>query len=154
MGILLWNHNFYWQSMKPKGGINPKGDLTKKVIESFGSVEKFKQKFIDRAIEIGVGWVWLAKAEDKLQVVRTTYHDGLITSKYKPLLTIDVWEHAYYMDYGADRKKYVEDYLNHIANWDFAEANFKGTVAMKPKIIKKEPEPKKEKTGTKQGEHK
>ena len=139
MGVLLWNHNFYWQSMKPKGGIKPKGALTKKVIESFRSVENFKQKFIDSAMEMGIGWVWLVKTGDKLNVVRTVYHDGLITSEHQPLITIDVWEHAYYMDYGNNRKKYVENYLNHLVNWDFAEANFKAV-----KTEKKKAEPKKE----------
>ena len=154
MGILLWNHNFYWQSMKPKGGIKPKGALTKKIIESFRSVENFKKKFIDMTMEMGIGWVWLVKTGEKLNVVRTMYNDGLITSKHKPLITIDVWEHAYYMDYGANRKKYVENYLNNLVNWDFAEANFKGIESMKPKVIKKEPAQKKEKTDTKKGEPK
>lgn len=145
MGVLLWNHNFYWQSMKPKGGVKPKGDLTKMVIKSLGSVEKFKKKFVDRAMDVGIGWVWLVKSADKLEVVRTIYHDGIITAKFTPLLTIDVWEHAYYMDYGNNRKKYVENYLNNLVNWDFAEANFKGTVTVKPKVIKKEPATKKKK---------
>ena len=139
MGILLWNHNFYWQSMKPKGGITHKEALTKKVIKSFGSIEKFKQKFTDKAMELGAGWVWLVKTKDTLEVIRTIYHDGLITASHKPLITLDVWEHAYYMDYGNDRKKYVENYLNHLVNWDFAEANLKAVKAVKKVAPKKGP---------------
>ena len=153
MGVLLWNHNFYWQSMKPKGGIKPTGDLTKKVIESFGSVEKFKQKFIDSAMELGIGWVWLVKTSGKLDVVRTVYHDGLIATRYQPLITIDVWEHAYYMDYGNNRKTYVENYLNHLVNWDFAEANFKVVKTEKKKTEESTPQ-KKEKVETKKTEEK
>lgn len=150
MGILLWNHNFYWQSMKPKGGIKQKGKLVKAVTEAFGSVDTFKKQFIDRALDVGIGWVWLVKtADNKLKVLRTVYHDGLITAKFTPLLNLDVWEHAYYMDYGNDRKKYVENYLNNCANWDFAEANFiGGKAAKKPAEEKKaaptkKPEPEK-----------
>lgn len=126
--VLLWNHNFYWQSLKPKGGILPEKQsaLTKQVVASFGSVEKFKQKFVQRCVEVGIGWVWLIKTPNGLEVVRTDYHDNFIPTKYPPLITIDVWEHAYYMDYGPNRQKYVENYLNHLVNWDFAEANFKG----------------------------
>ncbi len=124
--VLLWNHNFYWRSMKPKGGIlsEKKSALTKQLIDSFGSVEKFKQKFVQRCMEVGIGWVWLIKTPNGLDVVRTDYHDNLIPTKYQPLITIDVWEHAYYMDYGPNRQKYVENYLNHLVNWDFAEVNF------------------------------
>jgi Fe-Mn family superoxide dismutase len=126
--VLLWNHNFYWQSMKPKGGIAPENQsaLTKQAVASFGSVEKFKEKFIRRCMEVGIGWVWLIHIPSGLEVVRSDYHDNFIPTKYPPLLTIDVWEHAYYMDYGPNRQKYVENYLNHLVNWDFAEARFEG----------------------------
>ncbi len=122
---LLRNHNFYWQSMKPGGGIvsEEKSKLTKKVIESFGSVVQFKKKFISKAMKIGIGWIWLFDIGNELKIARTDY----ITtppSHYKPLIAIDVWEHAYYVDYGNFRQKYVENYLNHMVNWEFAEANF------------------------------
>lgn len=127
--VLLWNHNFYWQSMKPKGGMLPesKSSLTKQVVTTFGSVEKFKQKFIQRSMGVGIGWVWLIKTPQSLDIVRTDYHENFIPTKYPPLITLDVWEHAYYMDYGPDRQKYVDNYLNHLVNWEFAEANFKST---------------------------
>lgn len=143
--VLLYNHNFYWQSMKPKGGILPesKSALTKQVVASFGSVEKFKQKFVQRCMEVGIGWVWLIKTPKGLDVIRTDYHDNPIPTKYPPLLTIDVWEHAYYMDYGPNRQKYVENYLNYLVNWDFAEANFTGKKKVAPK--KKEAAKKKKK---------
>ena len=144
MGILLWNHNFYWQSLKPKGGVKEKGALAKAVTGSFGSIDKFKKAFVDTAMDVGIGWVWLVKtADNKLKVIRTVYHDGLITANFTPLLTLDVWEHAYYMDYGNDRKKYVENYLNNIANWDFAEANFKAVKAAKKPAEEKKAAPKK-----------
>ncbi len=128
IAVLLWNHNFYWQSMKPQGGIAAasKSNLTKRVIETFGSVEKFKKKFTQRCMEIGIGWVWLLKTPKGLEIIRTDYHDNLIPTNYPPLITIDVWEHAYYMDYGNDRQKYVEAYLNNLVNWDFAEKNYNG----------------------------
>jgi len=150
MGILLWNHNFYWPSMKPKGGIKSAAQsaLTKKIAETFGSVDKFKQKFMEKSLDIDVGWVWLVKnPEGKLEVLRTDYHDGPIMAKYVPLITIDVWEHAYYMDYGHDRQMYVDNYLNNLVNWDFAEANFKlppkKVAPEKAAAPEKKPEPEK-----------
>lgn len=124
--ILLANHNFYWQSMKPKGGIKSEKEskLTRAVVKSFGSVSSFKKKFITRAMKIGIGWIWLFKTDKGIEIVRTDYTTSLLPSSYKPLLVIDVWEHAYYIDYGNYRHKYIDNYLNHLVNWDFAEENF------------------------------
>ncbi len=126
---LLWNHNFYWQSMKPKGGISidKRSKLTKKIIEIFGSVDKFKEKFISLTMEIGIGWVWLIKIRDQIKIIRTSYSESPVPSPYPPLFGIDIWEHAYYMDYGADREKYVTSFLDNLVNWDFAEARFTET---------------------------
>ncbi len=139
IAVLLWNHNFYWRSMKPQGGIasEKKSKLTKRVVEVYGTVDKFKKKFTERAMEIGIGWIWLLKTPKGLEIIRTDYHDNLIPTNYPPLITIDVWEHAYYMDYGNDRQKYVEAYLSNLVNWDFAEANFNGSQKKGQKKKKK-----------------
>jgi Fe-Mn family superoxide dismutase len=123
---LLWNHNFYWQSMKPKGGIllEKRNKLTKKIIDTFDSVDKFKEKFIARTMEIGIGWVWLIKIRDQIKIIRTSYSESPVPTPYPPLFGIDIWEHAYYMDYRADREKYVANFLDNLVNWDFAEANY------------------------------
>lgn len=124
--VLMWNHNFYWQSMKPNGGVvsEQKSLLTKHITDTFGSIAAFKNKFIERAMELGIGWVWLIKTADGLKITRTTYHNSPIDSEDKPLVTLDVWEHAYYMDYLDDRQEYVEKYLNNLINWDFAQKNY------------------------------
>lgn len=138
---LLWNHNFYWNSLKPKGGIvaADKSSLTKRIVQIYGSVEKFKEKFKEKAMKLGIGWVWIIKVQNDIQILRTNYSGSPVPSPYQPLVGIDVWEHAYYMDYGADRGKYVDAYLNNLVNWDFAEANYTGKK-MKPvkKSSKKE----------------
>jgi Fe-Mn family superoxide dismutase len=124
--VLLCNHNFYWQSMTPKGGIasEKKSKLTKAVVDAFGSVNTFKKKFTAKAMKIGIGWIWLFKTDKGIEIVRTDYTTSLLPSSYKPLLAMDVWEHAYYIDYGNFRQKYIENYLNYLVNWDFAEANY------------------------------
>lgn len=128
-GVLLWNHNFYWKSMKKGGGIIKNAsdsDLTKIVIKTYGSIKKFKEKFIEKSMELGIGWVWLIKeGKDSVSLLRTDYGNTISLSKVKPLATIDLWEHAYYTDYGHERKKYVNNYLDHLVNWKFAEKNFK-----------------------------
>ncbi len=112
--------------MKPNGGIvsAKESKLTKAVVDSFGSVNTFKKKFIAKAMKIGIGWIWLFKTDKGIEIVRTDYTTSLLPSNFKPLLVIDVWEHAYYIDYGNYRHKYIDNYLNHLVNWDFAEANF------------------------------
>ena len=120
-----WNHSFYWRSMKPKGGGKPPEELLKSLKDSFGSFEDFKEKFTAAATShFGSGWVWLVKEERQLKIVET--HDAidpLVHPNEKPLLTIDVWEHAYYLDYQNQRAEYVKAFLDHLADWGFAESH-------------------------------
>jgi Fe-Mn family superoxide dismutase len=134
LAVLLYGHNVYWQTMKPKGGImldEKKSRLTKMVIDSFGSVDAFKKTFIDKAMDLGIGWVWLVKSDKGIEIQRTVYHDSPIPTPDAILATCDVWEHAYYMDYNNHRQKYVENYLNFLINWEGAEAKVKSAGVKK-----------------------
>ena len=120
-----WNHTFYWQSMKPGGGGQPKGALLEKINEQFGSYDEFKKQFIEAGTKLfGSGWVWLVLDGQRLKIVPTSNADLPLIHNQKPLLTCDVWEHAYYLDYQNRRKDYVTVFLDHLVNWDFAEENF------------------------------
>lgn len=121
----VWNHTFYWNSLSPQGGGEPSGALAAAINETFGSFEAFKQKFTQVAIgTFGSGWAWLVKTADgKLDIVSTTGAGTPLTAGQKPLLTCDVWEHAYYIDYRNARPKYLEIFWS-LANWDFAAENF------------------------------
>ncbi len=120
----VWNHTFYWESMKPGGGGAPSGDLAKKIEASFGSFDTFKQSFSDAAASLfGSGWAWLVKERDSLKILQTSNAQTPITGGSTPLLTVDVWEHAYYLDYQNRRKDYISAFLNHLVNWDFAAKN-------------------------------
>ena len=119
----VWNHTFYWNSLSQKGGGQPLGDLAKALEKDFGSFEKFKEEFTAKALgQFGSGWAWLVKSGNVLKVISTANADTPLTSKDKPLLTCDVWEHAYYVDYRNARNKYIEAYWN-LVNWDFASRN-------------------------------
>lgn len=124
----VWNHDFYWHSMAPKGGGMPTGKLLQRIQEDFGSFEKFRDSFIAEGLaQFGSGWVWLVVEEDtgKLRIVKTANAESpLLTPKLRPILTSDVWEHAYYLDYQNARVKYLETFLNHLANWRFAAELF------------------------------
>ncbi|MCL2658542.1 MAG: superoxide dismutase [Fe] [Betaproteobacteria bacterium] len=122
----VWNHTFFWQSMKPNGGGAPSGKLADAINAKFGSFEAFKDAFTKSAVgNFGSGWTWLVKkADGSVDIVNTTGAGTPLNSADKALLTIDVWEHAYYIDYRNARPKFVETFLNHLANWDFASANF------------------------------
>ena len=123
----IWNHTFYWQSMKPNGGGQPTGDLADAINRDFGSFEKFAEEFTAAATtQFGSGWAWLVLGKDKkLAVTKTPNADLPLKHGQKALLTIDVWEHAYYIDYRNARPKYIETFLSHLANWDFALANLR-----------------------------
>ena len=122
----IWNHTFYWSSMKPKGGGQPTGDLLAAISRDFGSFDKFKEEFTAAATtQFGSGWAWLVLANGKLAVTKTGNADLPLKHGQKPLLTIDVWEHAYYIDFRNARPKYIETFLTSLANWDFALANLK-----------------------------
>ncbi len=115
-----WNHAFFWKCMKPGGGGSPKGKLAKKVKDSFGSLDVFKEEFITTAnSQFGSGWTWLVLDGDKLKVVKTSNADTPLTHGLKPVFAVDVWEHAYYLDYQNRRADFVEKVLDHLANWDF-----------------------------------
>ncbi|MEK7414395.1 MAG: superoxide dismutase [Planctomycetota bacterium] len=122
----IWNHTFYWNSMKPKGGGEPTGDLLAAINRDFGSVAKFKEEFTTNAIgQFGSGWAWLVVEGGKLKVTKTGNADLPMKHKQTALLTIDVWEHAYYPSFKNLRPKYIETFLASLINWDFAAANLK-----------------------------
>jgi Fe-Mn family superoxide dismutase len=122
----VWNHTFFWNSMKPNGGGEPKGKLAEAINAKWGSFAAFKEAFTKSAVgNFGSGWTWLVKKSDgTVDIVNTSNAATPLTTADKALLTIDVWEHAYYIDYRNLRPKFVETFLNSLANWDFAEANF------------------------------
>ncbi len=128
----VWNHTFYWHSMKPKGGGNPSGPLAKKIDEDFGSFDKFKEEFANAgATQFGSGWAWLVLENGKLKVTKTPNAETPITKNQTPILTMDVWEHAYYLDYQNRRPDYIQTFLNSLVNWDFAAENFANGKAAK-----------------------
>lgn len=121
----VWNHTFFWNSMKPGGGGAPSGDLAAAIDRDFGSYDKFKAAFSDAAAtRFGSGWAWLVKDGGKLAVTSTANAGNPMTEGKTPLLTLDVWEHAYYVDYRNARPKFIEAFLEHLVNWDFAAKNF------------------------------
>ena len=123
----VWNHSFYWESMKPNGGGTPSGDLAAAINSSFGSYDDFKAAFSDAgAGQFGSGWAWLVAKGGKLEVRKTLNAETPLTdTSCTPLLTMDVWEHAYYLDYQNKRPDYIGAFLNHLVNWNFAEKNLK-----------------------------
>ena len=119
-----WNHTFYWHSLKSKGGGEPPAALKKKIETSFGSLDACKKELASTAMaQFGSGWAWLVLDGDKLKVVKTGNADTQMTAGIKPLLTIDVWEHAYYLDYQNRRADYANAVLDKLINWDFAMEN-------------------------------
>lgn len=122
----VWNHTFYWNSLSPDGGGKPPSDLGGKIDSSFGSLDACKKELATAATtQFGSGWAWLVQDGDKLKVVKTGNADSPLTKGMKPLLTIDVWEHAYYLDYQNRRPDYVNAVLEKLINWDFALRNCK-----------------------------
>jgi superoxide dismutase, Fe-Mn family len=122
----VWNHTFFWNSLKPAGGGAPKGALATAINAKWGSFDAFKEAFTKSAVgNFGSGWTWLVKkADGSVDIVNTSNAGTPLTGADKPLLTVDVWEHAYYIDYRNARQKFVETFLGALANWPFAEANF------------------------------
>ena len=120
-----WNHTFYWHSLSPNGGGEPKGELAKAINQAFGNLGIFKEQFNKVAIgTFGSGWAWLAKDKNgKLEIISTSNANLPMKENKKALLTCDVWEHAYYIDYRNARAKYVDNFWN-IVNWDFVAENF------------------------------
>ncbi len=120
----VWNHTFFWNSMKPAGGGAPTGDLAHQINHDFGSIDKFKERFRQAAVgQFGSGWAWLVADKGELKVVKTANAATPITQGQIPLLTCDVWEHAYYLDYQNRRPDFVHTFLEQLVNWDFAATN-------------------------------
>lgn len=120
----IWNHTFYWKSLNPKGGGEPPAAFVQKIVASFGSVDACKKELANAAVtQFGSGWSWLVLEGGKLKVVKTANAEVPLTKGMKPLLTIDVWEHAYYLDYQNRRADYVTAVLDKLINWEFALQN-------------------------------
>jgi Fe-Mn family superoxide dismutase len=120
----VWNHTFYWNCIKPRGGGEPAGQLAAALARDFGSVAKFKEQFAAAATtQFGSGWGWLVVEGGKLKVTSTSNADLPMKHAQTALLTIDVWEHAYYIDYRNARPRYIEVFLSSLVNWDFVAAN-------------------------------
>ncbi len=120
----VWNHTFYWHCLSPQGGGEPQGELAAAIVKSFDSFAAFKEQFTDAAVKnFGAGWTWLVKKPDgALAIVNTSNAATPLTGEDKPLLTVDVWEHAYYIDYRNARPKYLENFWA-LVNWTFAAEN-------------------------------
>ncbi|AOA59027.1 superoxide dismutase [Acinetobacter larvae] len=128
----VWNHTFYWNSMKPNGGGKATGALAAKIEEDFGSFENFAEEFSKAATtQFGSGWAWLVadKVNGKLSIVKTSNADTPLAHNQVAVLTIDVWEHAYYIDFRNARPKYISTFLEHLVNWDYANAKYAGEAA-------------------------
>ena len=122
----IWNHTFFWSSMKPNGGGAPTGALADAINSKWGSFDEFKKAFQASAVgNFGSGWTWLVKkADGSVDIVNMGAAGTPLTTADKALLTVDVWEHAYYIDYRNLRPKFVETFLDKLVNWSFAESNF------------------------------
>lgn len=120
----VWNHSFYWKCIKPKGGGKPAGTIANKINATWGSFEKFAEEFKNAGItQFGSGWAWLVLDGDTLKITKTVNADTPIAHGLKPLFTIDVWEHAYYLDYQNRRPDYLTAVIENLLNWDFVNLN-------------------------------
>lgn len=122
----VWNHSFYWNCMKPGGGGAPTGDIAQKINADFGSYEKFVEEFKNAGVtQFGSGWAWLVLADGKLKIVKTPNAENPIVQGMKPLLVVDVWEHAYYLDYQNRRPDYLTTFVDKLISWDFVNSCLK-----------------------------
>jgi Fe-Mn family superoxide dismutase len=120
----VWNHTFFWNCMKPNGGGQPSGDLANKINQAFGSLDKFKEQFKQAAVtQFGSGWAWLVLDGGQLKVTKTPNAVNPMAQGQTALLTCDVWEHAYYLDYQNRRPDFVQTFLDKLVNWDFVAKN-------------------------------
>lgn len=120
----VWNHDFYWRSMKPGGGGAPTGAVAEKTRADFGDYDTFVEKFKGAALsQFGSGWAWLILRDGTLEIMKTSNADTPIAHGLKPLLTVDVWEHAYYLDYQNRRGDYFDAFVKNLVNWDFVNSN-------------------------------
>ena len=121
----VWNHSFFWNCLKPAGGGAPTGALAAKIDQDFGSFEKFKEEFSTAAAtQFGSGWAWLVDDGGTLKVMKTPNAENPLAHGKKALLTIDVWEHAYYIDFKNARPGFIKNFLDNLVNWDFVAENF------------------------------
>ena len=120
----VWNHTFYWSCMKKGGGGAPTGAIAAKINEDFGSYDAFAEAFKNAGLtQFGSGWAWLVLEAGKLKITKTPNADTPMAHGQKAILTVDIWEHAYYLDYQNKRADYIDTFLKHLVNWDFANAN-------------------------------
>ncbi|MBD2460544.1 superoxide dismutase [Oscillatoria sp. FACHB-1407] len=120
----VWNHTFFWNSLKAGGGGEPTGDLAAKINSSFGSYENFRKEFSNAAAtQFGSGWAWLIQDGDSLKVIKTPNAENPLAYGQKALLTLDVWEHAYYIDFRNARPAFINNFLDRLVNWDFVAQN-------------------------------
>ncbi|MEZ4334768.1 MAG: superoxide dismutase [Myxococcota bacterium] len=126
----VWNHTFYWRSMRPDGGGKPSGPLLEKIEQDFESFDAFQHAFADAATgEFGSGWAWLVvDGRGRLRVRSSSDAENPLGTAQTPLLTIDVWEHAYYLDYKNERDRHVQAVIEHLLDWDFARENFEAVA--------------------------
>jgi Fe-Mn family superoxide dismutase len=125
-----WNHAFFWKCMKPKGGGAPSGALAERLKGNFGGYDKFRTAFLDAATsQFGSGWAWLVQSGDKLEVIATSNADNPLVRGKIPLLTCDVWEHAYYLDYQNRRADFVKAFVDHLVNWEYAASQLQKKAA-------------------------
>jgi Fe-Mn family superoxide dismutase len=120
----VWNHTFYWQCLSPKGGGEPTGQLKQLLEQAFSSLDGFKKEFKQAAVsQFGSGWAWLVWQEERLKILKTPNADLPMAHGLTALMTCDVWEHAYYLDYQNRRPDYVDTFLTHLINWEFVAEN-------------------------------
>lgn len=120
----VWNHTFFWNCLKAGGGGAPTGELAAKIDASFGSFDKFKEEFSNAAAtQFGSGWAWLVEDGGTLKVTKTPNAENPLVHGQKPLLTLDVWEHAYYLDFQNARPAFIKNFLDNLVNWDFVAQN-------------------------------
>ena len=131
-----WNHEFLWHSMTPHGGGKPTGDLAAAIVRSFGDIDAFLDTFKNAALgQFGSGWVWLVADGDDIRVTTSSNAETPLTGDATPLLTLDVWEHAYYLDYQNARNRYVDAFLSELVNWEFAARNLHDSTDAEPQAI-------------------
>ena len=124
-----WNHNLFWRIMRKGGGGSPGGELAKRIDDAFGSFDAFKEQFKTAGVtQFGSGWAWLAVQDDQLKIMKTPNGENPLVHGMRPILGVDVWEHAYYVDYENRRPEYVAAFLNHLVNWDEVEAELQKAV--------------------------
>jgi superoxide dismutase, Fe-Mn family len=120
----VWNHTFFWNSLKPSGGGAPTGEVAAKIDAAFGSFDKFKEEFAAAAAtQFGSGWAWLVEDAGTLKVMKTANAENPLAHGKKALLTLDVWEHAYYIDFKNARPAYIKNFMDQLVNWDFVAQN-------------------------------